>query len=268
VSAVAVPGPRPRRRWIWVAVAVATTAVIVLPVRQFLLRPGIDQHQVSPVTVYRQRITALQVTAPGGAVTISAGGPGQVTLSSTLRWVLRRPAIRSAWHGQVLRVTATCPQLDPGCQTSLVLHVPAGVEVRADVGAGSIAAAGLTGPLHLAATSGTVTLAYVSGPVWASATSGAVSGYTGLNSRQVDAAVTSGSLELALSRAPQRLTISVGSGAGAVTVPPGTHYRMAARSGLGLLRVAAGLGNSHSAGVITAEVGMGTLGISYPGGTG
>jgi hypothetical protein len=154
------------------------------------------------------------------------------------------------------------------CGASLTVYVPAGTEVRADVGSGSVEAVGLTGPLHLAATSGMVTMAHVSGPLWAQATSGAITARTGVDSRLVTAAVTSGWLDLGFDSAPERLTVGVGSGDGQVTVPAGTQYRMTSSGGPGLLRTASGLANARSGRLILASVGAGSLRISYPGDAG
>jgi hypothetical protein len=198
-------------------------------------------------------------------VSISAGRPGQVTMQSTLSWLVRKPTVSRVWHGSTLVISARCPKQDPfeDCRVSLNIWVPADLPVRASVGAGSLAVARLSGPLHLAATSGGVVMTDISGPVWATATSGSISAPGGLDSRQVDAAVSSGRLNLIFDRQPARLVIAVGSGRGRASLPPGTHYRVIGNHGPGLLAVGPGVSEPRSPLVISATVGTGTIQIGY-----
>lgn len=259
-------GPRPRRRWIWVIVAIVTSLAVVMPVDLRSWLKAEPQHEKGGPTVIGRPITALQVNAPSGSVTISAGRPGQVTMQSTLSWLVRKPTVSRVWRGRTLVISARCPQQDPfeDCQVSLNIWVPADLAVRATVGAGSVAVARLSGPLHLAATSGVVMMTDVSGPVWATATSGSIGAPGGLDSQQVDAAVGSGHLSLRFDREPTRLVIAVGSGSGRATVPPGTHYRVTGNHGPGLLAVGTGVSEARSPLLISASVGTGTIRIGYP----
>jgi hypothetical protein len=264
MSAAASSRPRPRRRWIWVIVALLTAAACVLPAALRIWLKEDMQQEADRIVKSRRGITALQVTAPGDAVSISPGRPGETTLASSLSWVFSKPVVRRSWRGSTLEISVTCPRPDlfEDCGASLTVHVPAGTEVRADVGSGSVEAVGMTGPLHLAATSGMVTMTHVSGPLWARATSGAISARAGVNSRLVTVAVTSGWLDLGFDSAPERLTVDVGSGGGQVTVPAGTQYRLTSSTGPGLLRTASGLADARSGRFISASVGAGQLRIS------
>jgi hypothetical protein len=248
-------------------VALLTAAAIVLPAALRIWLKQDRQQGVEKLVVDRRTITMLRVAAPGDAVSISPGPPGETTLAGSLNWVFSKPVVQRSWRGTTLEISVTCPRPDlfEDCGASLTVRVPAGTEVRADVGSGSVEAVGMTGPLHLAATSGMVTVAHVSGPLWARATSGAISARTGVDSRLVTAAVTSGWLDLGFDSAPERLTVGVGSGGGQVTVPAGTQYRMTSSGGPGLLRTASGLADARSGRLISASVGAGSLRISYPG---
>jgi hypothetical protein len=261
----AAAAPRPRRRWIWVIVAILTALVVVPPFALRIWLKAEIQHQTEQVPVAAQPVTTLQVDSPGVSVSISQGQGRHVTMSSTASWLVRKPVIRQAWHGRTLKVSTSCPRLDPfeDCQENLAVQVPAGVTVLVDVGSGSATAQGLTGPLHLQATTGAFILMGVRGPVWASVTSGSVNGW-GLRSPQLNASAGSGSLAVAFDSPPQLLTLAVSSGSASATVPRGTRYRVSVQAGRGSLQVQPGLADGTSAQVIRATVSTGSLAIAYP----
>ena len=229
------PG-RPRRRWIWAIVALATAAVLILPLALLLGLKAVLHHEYGPVTVYHRLVTAVQVSAPGDTIAITAGRPGQVSVASTLAWVFTKPVVRETWYGTTLTVSVRCAapiqgrgrkpggrirDLVAGCSAGLTVHVPATAEVRAAVGAGSATVTGLAGPVRVTATSGSVVLAYLRGPLWATATSGSITGETGLDSTKLTADVGSGSLALGLDSAPRSLSLAVGSGTLTIGYPGG-----------------------------------------------
>jgi len=276
-AGVAPPRPRsgparPRRRWIWVLVALATAAIVVPPVAVRFWLKAEKQQQADPLAVYRGQFTAVQIQAPSGSITVSPGRAGQVSVASTLQWVFSKPAIRVARIGRTLQISARCPQLNPfeDCQASLGISVPASLDVHADVGAGSADLIGLTGRLHVTATSGTITMTDVSGQVWARATDGNIAAPAGLSSPSVDAAVAAGSIMLDFDSPPARLTMRVGTGAAHATVPAGTHYRVSlARAAGSATHIAPGLNVARAVRVISGTVGgAGTLSVGYPPGAG
>ena len=173
----------------------------------------------------------MEVSAPGNAVAVTVGQPGQVSVSGELSWLFSRPVVRDAWRGTTLSITVRCPAPDlfEDCAAGLTVHVPATVAVAVSVGSGSAALTGLSGPVRAAATSGSLALGYVSGPVLASVTSGSIRALTGLTSRQLTAEVTLGlPLTLGFDRAPALLTLVIGSGSGKISLPPATRYRITA----------------------------------------
>jgi hypothetical protein len=248
-------------------VALATAAVVVVPIALRVALKVAMHHEFDPVVVYRRDVSAVQVQADaGGSVTIQADQDGQATITSTLQWVFGKPSVTQSWHNGVLRVRASCPKLDlfEDCQASVTVSVPAGTAVRAQAGAGSVVVSGMSGPLHLAATSGVIQVSRVSGPLWLSATSGAVVGRTGLYSPLVSASVTSGDIALRLDAAPRKLTVGVGSGFASISLPRGSSYRLAGPGGPGGLRLPPGLSNPSSGRVLTVMVGTGDVSIGYP----
>jgi hypothetical protein len=263
VSATA--APRPRRRWVWVVVAVLTALVAVPPFALRIWLKADIQHETAAVPVAARPVTALRVDSPGADVDISQGPGRHITMSGTAAWLVRKPAVAQVWHGRTLQVSAVCPRLNPfqDCQEDLVVQVPAGITVQVDVGSGSVSARGLTGPLHLTATTGAIMLTDIRGPVWASVTSGSMTAQ-GLGSSQLHASARAGSLALNFASPPQLLALTVGSGSASVFVPPGTRYRVSVRARRGSVHVQPGLGGGNSAQVITATVGSGSLAIWYP----
>jgi hypothetical protein len=259
---------RPRRRWIWAIVALGTATVLISPLALLVSLKPAPHHEYGPVTVYHRAVTAIWVSAPGDAVAITAGPPGQVSVASTLAWLIAKPAIRERWHGTTLAVTVQCPAPGPfeSCSASLTVHVPAAAEVRAAVRTGSASVTGLAGPVRVTATSGSLVLAHLNGPLWATATSGSITGMTGLNSENLIADVGSGSLALGLESAPTSLSLTVGSGSGHVTVPLGTRYRIDTGPG-NAVHVSPGMSSPDAASLIAAEAGSGTLTIGYPSGS-
>lgn len=259
-------GPRPRRRWIWVLVALATAGVVIVPVTLRVALKVAIHHQFGPVVTYRRDVTALNVrTDAGGSVTIRAGQDGRIAITRTLQWVFGKPGVTQSWHDGVLNVGATCPKFDPfeDCQADVTISVPAGTAVTAEAGAGSVVVTGISGSVHLAATSGLLRVGRVSGPLWLSATSGFVAGRTGLSSPQVYASVTSGSIALRLDAGPRLLTVGVGSGYANVMLPRGFSYRIVGSDGPGTLQIAPGLSDPGSARLLTATIGTGEVKIGY-----
>jgi hypothetical protein len=262
---------RRRRRWIWVLTALVTAAFVVLPTTVRVLLKADLQHDYGPLTGYRHQITGVQVrTGSGGVVMIRAGRPGRVTIEPALAWVFRKPSVSWAWHRGILRVSALCPDFNPfeDCQADLTITVPAPTAVQALAGPGMISVTGLTGPLHLAATSGMVQVSHVSGALWAQATSGGVAGRDVATTSRIYALVTSGHLGLRLVRRPQRLTLVAGTGTARVVLPPGSAYRIESSAGTGTVRVAPGISDPGSSRVIMVRVSAGHASIGYLAGTG
>lgn len=257
---------RPRRRWIWVLVALVTAMTFVAAFTLRIVPKGPPHHEFGPLASYHRAITGLDVESAGsGAITIRAGRPGQVTVTRVLSWALSKPTVTQSWDDGVLNVGATCPKFDPfeNCQADITISVPAGTPVQAQANVGSVTVTGLTGPLHLSATSGLLVAHNVSGPVWATVTSGSLIGRGGLTSRSVYASAASGQITLDFATAPRIVSVGVGSGSAAITVPRGSRYRIVSSRGSGALTVAPGLSNARSAWVVTATIGSGAARIGY-----
>lgn len=262
-SAAAALG-RPRNRWIWALVATVTAAVLITPVALRMALKAEIRHEIVPRTLIHQQVSQIQVDAPGQSVTVVRGPAGQVKVMSTVSWLLGKPSISHTSHGRILRIQASCPSFNAfgDCQVGLVIKAPAGIAVSAAVGSGSVAITGMTGPVRVAASSGSIQLTDVSGPIWASALSGSVAA-SGLTSPRVVAVVASGQVALGFAAPAEALALSVDSGSGAVTVPPGSSYLISSQRGSGSLTIAPGLGHARAARVMTLVVGSGHVHIGY-----
>jgi hypothetical protein len=267
MSEIADATVRPRRRWIWILVALATSAVLVTPVAVRVgLKADLRHEQIRFRDYSASQVTAIEVSAPGASVTVRRTA-GRVTLASSESWLLTRPFVRPVRHGKTLTVSVGCPQLNPfeDCGVGLTIGVPASTQVQADVGAGSLAVSGLSGPLRLSATAGSIRLTGDSGPVQMQATAGSISAF-GLTSPRVSAAARAGSLMLQFASAPQSLALAVGSGSGRVALPNGSSYRII-KHGPGVLHVASGLAAPGSGRLLSARLGGGMITLAYPAGT-
>jgi hypothetical protein len=241
--------------------------MVVVPATLRVALKADVQHAAGPIVSYRSAINDLQVQAnSGGTITIKAGPPGHVTLSSTLTWLVRKPAVTQSLRRKIFRVGATCPKFDPfqDCEARVTISVPAGTAVQGAAGAGSLTVVGLSGPLHLTATSGSLLARNVSGPIWATALSGSVVARTGLRSPSLQASVSSGQISLIFSSRPHSATIIVGSGSATMTVPSGSRYRVVSSAGPGVLYLAPGLSDAGSNLLVRAVVDTGAVRIGYP----
>jgi hypothetical protein len=269
MSAGIVAGPpaadiRPRRRWIWVLVALATVALTTVPFAFRLSLKIALHHEIGPPVTYSQPVSALVVNSPGADIVVRAGHVGHVTVATSRQWLIARPSVQTRYQSGQLRLSGGCQSPGPfeDCQVSLVITVPAGLAVRVSAGGGSIVASGLTGSARLTVSGGSIAARNLAGPVWLTAGTGAISA-TDLRSADVAAAVSAGSLRLAASTAPRQLAVSIGAGSGQVLLPAGTRYQIDAHHGPGTLRISAGLRDSGSLNLLSAQVGTGALAIGY-----
>lgn len=243
---------RPRRRGVWIAVAAVTAFTAIVPLGEQAWGRLFRQTETVPAVSYAHAITALEVEAGSGSVTVGTGPPGRVAVGRTLRWTLGKPNVGQSWNGDTLVIKADCGAhatlfSGPGCDVDLNVRVPAGITVRATVSSGTITAQGLAGPVRLQARSGSVNIAGAHGPVWARANSGSVNG-TDLSSPQVDVGTSSGAVGLGFADAPQQVTAKATSGSVTVALPRGFRYRVNGTSSSGDLRIDDGLrddGSSH-----------------------
>lgn len=163
-------------------------------------------------------VSRVEVEARAGTIQVRPGADGSARVDRFLRWSGdARPQLTQEVRGDVLHVEATCPN-ERGCDTELVLTVPAASAVRADLGAGNVAVTGLSGAQDLSTGAGNVA-------------------GTNLGAAPVRATTPAGNVDLGFAAAPP--TVEAESSAGNVTVrvPVGPVYEVDARSSVGNTRV-------------------------------
>ncbi|MEV5708606.1 DUF4097 family beta strand repeat-containing protein [Actinoallomurus sp. NPDC052274] len=260
------PPRRPRRRALWIFVAAVTAFVVIVPNGVQIWGRLIRQTQQSRLMADTHRITALEVDIGPGDLSVTAGGTGGVTVDQTLKWATRKPHVQATWEGTTLRLKGACVSWGQfsglSCSVGLQIRVPAGVALRATSTSGAVAATGLTGPVRLSTTSGVVSMRNLTGPVWARASSGVIEGI-GLRSGRVDAALSSGALDLTFAAAPQEVTARARSGALSVFVPPGQRYHVTTKSSFGDPSIDRGLADDTATRRIDAQTSSGSIEIRY-----
>jgi DUF4097 and DUF4098 domain-containing protein YvlB len=161
-------------------------------------------------------VTRLMLDSDAGEVSVRAGAASQVT--ATRRYAGAEPLVEQTVEGDVLTVTARCPDGADPCAVDLEVTVPAVAAVRVRVGAGDVTVQGLSGEVDLEAGTGDLRGTGLAGPT-ATARSGA------------------GAVDLRHTTAPEQVVAEAGAGDVSVTVPAAEVYRVEANSAVGEVRV-------------------------------
>lgn len=221
-----VPGPARGGHRGWRVLGTLTLVVVMLTGAVQTWAMAVQQQARSERT-YGVAVTKVRLDTGRATVRIRPGQEGRVVVRQFLNWVVRKPVVSALFDQGELDVRMYCNQVfavgDIGCGAVVELEVPPGVAVTGRQSSGSIDIAGVTGGIDLVSTSGEVRLADVSGPLTVRTTSGSVHGRR-LASPRVDAAATSGSVELGFVTEPSAVDIGVTSGSVSLGLPPGSHY--------------------------------------------
>lgn len=245
----------PRHRGLWFTLASATALVVLAPSAGHVYSWMFDQSFDSSWT-QTHPITGVRVDVVSGDVQIGPGAAGQALVRQSMRWVRHRPLVRETWEGDTLVVRVTCADgtflLPNSCSADLDLKVPAAVPVTVTARSGNVAAAGLSGTVHVETDSGDIQLTDDSGTVVAHAISGSVTGQ-GLTAPDADVQADSGDVALAFSAAPDRVVSRVVSGNTLILVPRGDGYLVTGQTLSGQRTVDQELENGQSARIVSAD---------------
>ncbi|MGK4583393.1 DUF4097 family beta strand repeat-containing protein [Kitasatospora sp. HPMI-4] len=173
-------------------------------------------------------IRTVEVSSGSAQVLVEAGAPDRVTVKEDLGWVVSRPSVSTQVVGSTLRVAVSCGGPIPviGCSVALDIQVPTETEVHTQNSSGGTLICGVSGEIRARTTSGRLQLEGVSGPVWAKSTSGNITARE-LGAPVVDAASSSGQVDLGFALPPGSVTATTVSGAVVVAVPgKNTRYRV------------------------------------------
>ncbi|MFJ8438144.1 DUF4097 family beta strand repeat-containing protein [Kitasatospora griseola] len=155
------------------------------------------------------QVDELVVDGTSGGIDVRVGD-GPVRVVEKRAWNDEEPQGTHELKDGVLKLTYSCDN----CGIGYEVHVPAGTKLK------------------LSQTSGGIQLHDVAGDVDAKVTSGGIEA-TGLKSRNVKMAVTSGGVNARFVEAPTRAEMSTDSGGVQVRVPSGQQYQVEAHSDSG-----------------------------------
>ena len=190
-------------------------------------------------------VSRVEVTARSGTIQVRPGADGSSRVDRFLRWTGdAKPQLTQEVRGDVLHVEAACADDDEDCETELVITVPAGSAVKADLGAGNVAVTGLPGAQDLSTSAGNVSgVGLGAAPVTARTPAGNVDLTFASAPPTVDAEATAGNVTVRLPRGPvYEVDATTTAGNTRVEVPdtPGAQYRVKARSSAGNVSVLPG----------------------------
>jgi hypothetical protein len=163
---------------------------------------------------YDGPVSRVEIESDAGDVDLHAGATAGATADRTARWTGPEPEVTETLDAGVLQITVNCPSPSETCSVDLAVAVPAATATRAQLGAGDIAVAGLTGAHSL------------------STASGSVSG-TGLGAEDTSARTAAGDVDLTFSGAPSQVEAESTAGDVTILVPVGPAYRVDARTTVG-----------------------------------
>ncbi|MFI6050469.1 DUF4097 family beta strand repeat-containing protein [Streptomyces violascens] len=261
---------RPRHRTAWIVVAIIGALGIVAPFTFSLMADAVSRTDPyeSPDNGRPHAVSAVEVDAGSAQISVTTGAAGQVTMSGSLTWSVKRPKIERIWDGDTLKVHSRCDgfvdEFIQNCQVDLKLTVPAGVRLKVKSGSGPIKVRDLTGPVDLDGGSGSLKLYGLKGNVRAKVGSGTVQA-SQLSSPEADLKSGSGTVDAEFVAAPQRVKASAGSGSVSVTVPEGSHYQVKGGKGSGSRDIPPELADKNSDRVLDVSSGSGSVTVGYPG---
>ncbi|WP_441246200.1 DUF4097 family beta strand repeat-containing protein [Kitasatospora sp. McL0602] len=250
-----------RQVWRVVGWLMLTTALLVGGVSSW---EWLAQQSHSEQRVYWQPIKTVELDSGSAEVRLVAGAADRVTVGQKLKWALRRPSVEVQLAGQTLKVAVQChsPLGVTGCGVTLDIQVPAATAIQARSSSGAVQIHGVSGEIRAQSLSGQFKLDGVSGPVWVKSTSGQIVG-RGLASQKVQAAVTSGRIDLAFARPPEAVTVLATSGETVVAVPTDqTRYNVTGHVTSGNWGVDPGVMDSTSHRTIDATVTSGDVSVT------
>jgi len=185
------------------------------------------------VETFAEDITAIEIDADAGAISLRATSAEEVTLTTTRESSLgRRPDVTTSAEGGVLRLESRCGPtiLLIRCSTRLVLDVPAGTPVTVKSKAGDIDADGLTAGLTAETRAGAITVTDVAGDVVLQTSAGGIE--ASVASRRVDARSSAGAVTIVDRVVPEMLAVRTSAGGIDIAVPR-SFYRVDADSSAG-----------------------------------
>jgi hypothetical protein len=211
-----------------VVAVVLLAAVAAVTLAGFIFRSTDRQ-----VETFDEPITAIEIDADAGAISLRATSADEATLTTTREWSLgRSPDVTTSAERGILRVTSRCGStiLAITCSARLVLDVPAGTPVTVKSRAGAIDADGLTAGLTAETRAGAITVTDVAGDVALRTSAGSIDATVA--SRRIDARSSAGAVTIVAHVVPEMVAVSTSAGGVDIAVPR-SSYRVDADSSAG-----------------------------------
>jgi hypothetical protein len=233
------------RRPLLVAGAVAVVVVVVVVAAGAAGHGGGQRAMSRRVSVTAGPVTAVDLQAVPGHLSVASTASGQAALTGVLSWTGHSPPAAAARRsGRRLSLSYTCGRASP-CTADWQLVVPRRAAVTLDVPGGYLSVTGLAGPLRITASSVDVSAAGLACPL-------------------LYAAITSGHLGAVFRAAPQRVSITVTSAQATLTLPASVTYAVSEQVTSGYVQAAIPESGSSSR-TVTATVTSGEIAL-LPGG--
>ena len=224
--------PVTRKAWL-VAGAIAATVTLVFGTFQVV---SLLARSTEETTTTFQAVRRLVIDNGAGSIRLRPSPDATLRIDRKETRGLARPSYSERMDGDRLVVEADCAGPFGWCRVRLEVEVPAGVDVDASGGGGSLRADGLDAGLRLRSSGGSITVVG-SGPVLDLSSSGGSVNVEAARARDVKVSSRGGSVRVRSTVVPD--TVDARSSGGSVTVelPDGpTAYRVDATSSGGSAR--------------------------------
>jgi hypothetical protein len=181
-------------------------------------------HTESQQQTYRQQVTGIDIDLglSNSSVTLISGPPGAVTVRRQVTWSRAKPVPEEQIIGRTMQIRSRCPRVvfRPAgpCRADLVVEVPPGATVRAEVAAGRIHAEQLTGDVELSTYGGDISVSGLRGALLARSDAGDITG-SDLAGTEAEAKTEWGDVDLRFAAAPTLVQATTTSGDVSIAVP-------------------------------------------------
>lgn len=228
------------RRSVTLLAAVAAFVAVTAAVSAAARGSGPGATGTSTVHVSAGSVTAVDLQAVPGQLTITGAATRQVTLSGPLDWTGHSPTATVRFARHTLLVSYRCAAASP-CTADWRLVVPWRTAVMLRQPAGHVVISGLAGPLRITA-------------------SGVDVSATGLRGPLLSATITSGHLGAVFDTAPREVSVALRSAQATIWLPGRTAYAVSSQVTAGYLDVgipqAAGAPRTVTARIVSGELGL------------
>jgi hypothetical protein len=227
------PPTPPARHWGWAWVFVGVAATLILVGSGVWSVVSVLGRQVR--TVHRTYAPAATVEVhAAGSITVRRGTGERIVVTERIERSVSEPRRTSHRDGDRLELHSSCPSIVSSfCSVSYTIELPASTTLELRSVAGGIRVEGIDGPIEARSTAGRVVIVGGVAPLVLHSSAGGIA-VQASRSQQVDASSSAGTVEIDLTRAPDRVEASSSAGGVDLALPPGeTPYAVDASTSAG-----------------------------------